>query len=81
MMLRYMGWKEAADLVLNGVAGAIAAKEVTYDLARVRTAITKPKRGSEEHPKAREEIERLMPGAKLLSTSGFGEAVVRHMGD
>jgi isocitrate dehydrogenase len=81
MMLRYLGWKEAADLVIKGVAGAIAAKEVTYDLARVRTAITKPKRGPEEHPKATEEIERLMPGAKLLSTSGFGEAVVRHMGD
>jgi isocitrate dehydrogenase len=81
MMLRYMGWKEAADLVIKGMTGAIAAKELTYDLARVRTAITRPKRGPEEHPKATEEIERLMPGAKLLSTSGFGEAVVRHMGD
>jgi isocitrate dehydrogenase len=81
MMMRYLGWREAADLIIKGVAGAIAAKELTYDLARVRTAITKPKRGPEEHPKASEEIERLMPGAKLLSTSGFGEAVVRHMGD
>ncbi len=34
MMLRYMGWVEAADLVMKGVAGSIAAKEVTYDLAR-----------------------------------------------
>jgi len=36
MMLRYMGWNKAADLVLNGVAQAIANKTVTYDLARVR---------------------------------------------
>jgi isocitrate dehydrogenase len=31
MMLRYMGWHEAADLVIRGVEGAIAAKTVTYD--------------------------------------------------
>lgn len=35
MMLEYMGWKEAADLVKKGVSGAIANKEVTYDLARL----------------------------------------------
>ena len=34
MMLRYMGWTEAADLVLKGMEGAISAKQVTYDLAR-----------------------------------------------
>ena len=34
MMLRYMGWTEAADLVMKGVAGSIVAKQVTYDLAR-----------------------------------------------
>jgi isocitrate dehydrogenase len=34
MMLRYMGWTQAADLVIKGMAGSIAAKEVTYDLAR-----------------------------------------------
>jgi isocitrate dehydrogenase len=34
MMLRYMHWSEAADLIIKGVAGAIAAKQVTYDLAR-----------------------------------------------
>ncbi|HEY4990162.1 MAG TPA: isocitrate/isopropylmalate family dehydrogenase, partial [Opitutaceae bacterium] len=34
MMLRYMGWNEAADLVLKGLNGAIAAKRVTYDFAR-----------------------------------------------
>lgn len=33
MMLRYMGWVEAADLVLQGVAKAIAAKRVTYDFS------------------------------------------------
>lgn len=34
MMLRYMGWIEAADLVMDGVARSIAAKTVTYDFAR-----------------------------------------------
>ena len=35
MMLRYMGWDEAADLVLGGITGAIAAKTVTYDFHRL----------------------------------------------
>ena len=34
MMLRHLGWREAADLVVKGVAGAVAAKQVTYDLHR-----------------------------------------------
>lgn len=34
MMLRYMGWNEAADFIIKGVEGAIAAKTVTYDFAR-----------------------------------------------
>ncbi|MDQ7012056.1 MAG: NADP-dependent isocitrate dehydrogenase [Mariprofundaceae bacterium] len=55
MMLRYMGWTEAADLILNGINGAIAAKTVTYD------------------------FERLMTGASRVSTSGFGDAMIRHM--
>jgi isocitrate dehydrogenase len=55
MMLRYMGWVEAADLVIKGMEGAIGAKQVTYDLARNE------------------------PDATELSTSDFGEAVIRHM--
>jgi len=55
MMLRHMGWKEAADLVIKGISGAISAKTVTYDL------------------------ERLMSGAKLVSCSGFAQAVVEHL--
>lgn len=35
MMLRYMGWTEAADLIIKGMDGAIAAKTVTYDFARL----------------------------------------------
>jgi isocitrate dehydrogenase len=35
MMLRHMGWREAADLVIHGMDGAIAAKTVTYDFARL----------------------------------------------
>jgi len=34
MMLRYMGWTEAADLVIKGMDGAISARTVTYDFAR-----------------------------------------------
>jgi len=35
MMLRYMGWREAADLIVKGMDGAIGAKTVTYDFARL----------------------------------------------
>ena len=35
MMLRHMGWSEAADLIIKGMEGAIAAKTVTYDFARM----------------------------------------------
>ena len=55
MMLRHMGWTEAADLIVKGVEGAISSKTVTYD------------------------FERLMPGAKLLRCSEFGDAIISHM--
>lgn len=55
MMLRHLGWSEAADLIFKSVERTIAAKTVTYDL------------------------ERLMPGASLLSCSAFGEAIVAQM--
>jgi isocitrate dehydrogenase len=55
MMLRHMGWTEAADLIIKGTNGAISAKTVTYD------------------------FERLMDGAKLLSCSAFGDALISHM--
>ena len=35
MMLRHLGWTEAADLIIKGMDGAIAAKTVTYDFARL----------------------------------------------
>jgi isocitrate dehydrogenase len=43
MMLRYMGWNEAADLILKGMDGAIGAKTVTYDLARMMDGATELK--------------------------------------
>jgi len=43
MMLRYMGWAEAADLVLKGLNGAIGAKKVTYDFARQMQGATEIK--------------------------------------
>lgn len=56
MMLRHMGWTEAADLIIKGTNGAIAAKTVTYD------------------------FERLMEGAKLVSSSGFGDEMIKQIG-
>ncbi len=41
MMLRHMGWQEAADLIENGIQGAIHAKTVTYDLERQMAGATK----------------------------------------
>ena len=35
MMLRHLGWLEAADLIIKGMSGAIAQKTVTYDFARL----------------------------------------------
>ncbi|MBS0358686.1 MAG: NADP-dependent isocitrate dehydrogenase [Proteobacteria bacterium] len=55
MMLRHMGWYEAADLIIKGMEHAIEAKTVTYDFAR------------------------LMEGAKEVSCSGFGDAIIRGM--
>ena len=55
MMLEYLGWQEAADLIPRGIQKAIANKTVTYDL------------------------ERQMPGAKLLKCSEFGSAIIENM--
>ncbi|MEW5926945.1 MAG: NADP-dependent isocitrate dehydrogenase [Gemmatimonadota bacterium] len=41
MMLRYMGWTEAADLVVRGLEGAIRQKTVTYDFERLMEGATK----------------------------------------
>jgi len=43
MMLRYLGWVEAADLVIQGLDGAIASKRVTYDFARLMDGATEIK--------------------------------------
>ena len=43
MMLRYMGWNEAADLILKAMDAAIAAKTVTYDFARLMPGATEVK--------------------------------------
>lgn len=55
MMLRYMGWPEAADRIIKSLESTIAAKLVTYD------------------------FHRFMTNATLLSTSEFGEEMVRRM--
>ena len=43
MMLRYMGWSEAADLIVKGMEGAIGAGTVTYDFARLMQGATEVK--------------------------------------
>jgi isocitrate dehydrogenase len=43
MMLRHLGWNEAADLVIRGIDGAIGAKLVTYDFARLMQGATEVK--------------------------------------
>jgi len=43
MMLRYLGWTEAADLILKGLNGAIGSKRVTYDFARQMDGATEIK--------------------------------------
>ncbi len=55
MMLRHMGWTEAADVIVKSIERAIGDKVVTYDFAR------------------------LMQGARQVSCSGFGQAMIERM--
>jgi len=55
MMLRHIGWTEAADLIIKSIEAAIGDKVVTYDFAR------------------------LMEGAKEVSCSAFGDAMIARM--
>src|ERR1700704_2893212 len=55
MMLRYMGWLEAADAIITAMDRTIGQKVVTYDFAR------------------------MMEGAKEVSTSAFGDALIGNM--
>ena len=47
MMLEYMGWTEAAELIRTGIGGAIANHQVTYDLARMMSPPATPLKCSE----------------------------------
>ena len=82
MMLRHMGWNEAADFVLKGVKGAIQKKQLTFDLARARAGkkFIRPK-SREKHTaeEIKQELMKLVPGATLVSTQGFGDAVIDNM--
>jgi len=42
-MFRYMGWHEAADLILKGMHGAVAAKTVTQDFEQLMDGATRVK--------------------------------------
>ncbi|NIP90800.1 MAG: NADP-dependent isocitrate dehydrogenase, partial [Gammaproteobacteria bacterium] len=65
------------------VAKTIANGELTFDLARLREAMHQPIRKERPHDRkdVEEELEHLVPGAKLVGTRGFGEAVIRHMNE
>jgi len=76
MMLRYIGWTSAAENIINGVARAIANKAVTYDLARVRAGMQTLVKKHESSQEIVEELEELMPGATLVTCSGFGDAII-----
>jgi isocitrate dehydrogenase len=78
MMLRHLRWFEAADLVMQGVVRSIAAKELTFDLARAKVKATGSKRDLAAK-RGGDEAGDLIPGATLLSCSGFGDAIIRHM--
>ncbi len=43
IMLRYMGWTEAADLIIKGLESTISSKVVTYDFARLMEGATEVK--------------------------------------
>ena len=43
MMLRHLGWNEAADLIINSMEKTISSKEVTYDFARLMEGATELK--------------------------------------
>ena len=79
MMLRYLGWAEAAELVLKGISGAIANKFLTYDLARVRAGIPAGMGSAGSRQRVEEDMQRLIPGATLVTTTGFADAIIQHM--
>ena len=79
MMLRYIGWEEAAGLIIMGIAGTIANRTVTYDLARVRAGLPAGIRRKISHKDVEADLQQLMPGAKLVTTTEFGEAIVDNM--
>ena len=79
MMLRHLGWDEAADLIVKGVEGSIAARTVTYDLARARAGFQAKVRRPGTSREVQEDLERLMPGATLVSTTGFGDEIIKNM--
>ncbi len=81
MMLRYLNWPEAAALIMKGVENTIANKELTFDLALIRRSMRTPALKKREGGTVQERIQQLVPGATLVGTQGFGDAVIRHMDD
>ena len=72
MMLRHMGWNEAADLIVRGMDGAIAARTVTYDFARLMM------QEADEAARVGAAGGFRKPDVRELKCSEFGEAIIRH---
>ena len=80
MMLRYLGWEEAADNIHKGIAGAITSKTITYDLARARAGMSvKSSIKLTSVSDVEKHMKELVPGATLVTTSGFGDAIISNM--
>jgi isocitrate dehydrogenase len=71
LMLRHMGWNEAADLIIRGMEGAIAARTVTYDFARLMMQeAEEASRGGAAGFRKQD--------VREVKCSEFGEAIIRH---
>ncbi len=79
MMLQHIGWSKAAGLIIKGVGGAIARKTVTYDLARARGGIAAGPSRLASRQDVDADLQRLMPGAILVTTSEFGEKIIENI--
>ena len=71
MMLRHMGWPEAADLVVKGMDGAISAKTVTYDFARLMDGATEVKTFGLRRPDHCEHVDLKSENLAIWKSEGY----------
>src|SRR3954469_23824927 len=81
MMLRYLKWNKAAAGIRKGGPNTFAPRKMPSARAGLRGAFRSPKRELAGRKNVEEDLQRLIPGATLMSCSGFATAVIRHMDD